>query len=145
MTLLLLLVALAVAGGAAAVALGRVPGGLDEPTTSRPLRALPDGPLRAEDVDGVRFSLGLRGYRMDEVDAVLDRVRDEVAERDARLAELEALLRSADPADPPWREPAAGERDRVRAVGPPADERGEQDGVGHDRGAAGRAADEEDR
>ena len=115
MTLLLLLVAVAVAGGAAAVALGRVPGGLDEPTTSRPLRPLPDGPLSADDVDRVRFSLGLRGYRMDEVDAVLDRVRDEVAERDARLAELEVLVRRADPVDPPWREPGTTSAPEERA------------------------------
>ncbi|WP_298806231.1 DivIVA domain-containing protein [uncultured Pseudokineococcus sp.] len=141
MTLLLLLVALVVAGGAVAVALGRIPGGLDEPTTSRPLRALPEGPLRAEDVDGVRFSLGLRGYRMDEVDAVLDRVRDEVAERDARLAELEALLRSADPVDPPWRDPAAGGgAERGTAEGGAGGRRGEDDGA-----AAGAAGEEEVR
>ena len=33
-----------------------------------------DGPLRAEDVRRVRFSLAFRGYRMSEVDALLDRV-----------------------------------------------------------------------
>jgi DivIVA domain-containing protein len=85
-TLVLLLVALVVAGVVAAVAVGRVPGGLEEPTTSRPSRALPDGPLAAEDLDRVRFSLGLRGYRMDEVDAVLDRLREEIRERDEELA-----------------------------------------------------------
>ncbi len=95
MTLVLLLVALVVAGVVAAVAVGRVPGGLEEPTTSRPSRALPDGPLAADDLDRVRFSLGLRGYRMDEVDALLDRVRDEVAARDARVAELTARLEAA--------------------------------------------------
>jgi DivIVA domain-containing protein len=94
-TLVLLLVALVVAGVVAAVAVGRVPGGLEEPTTSRPSRALPDGPLAADDLDRVRFSLGLRGYRMDEVDALLDRVRDEVAARDARVAELTARLGAA--------------------------------------------------
>ena len=107
MTLVLLLVALVVAGVVAAVAVGRVPGGLEEPTTSRPSRALPDGPLAADDLDRVRFSLGLRGYRMDEVDALLDRVRDEVSHRDARIAELSARLGAAaapvaaGPAGPP--------------------------------------------
>ena len=45
-----------------------------------------------EDVDALRFSLGLRGYRMDEVDLVLDRLRDELSARDLRIAELEASL-----------------------------------------------------
>ena len=40
----------------------------------------------------MRFAVGLRGYRMDEVDDVLDRLAVEVAERDARIAELEQRL-----------------------------------------------------
>nr|WP_240897767.1 DivIVA domain-containing protein [Kineococcus vitellinus] len=55
-------------------------------TSTRPFRGLPEGPVRAADVDAVRFSLGLRGYRMDEVDAVLDRLREEIRERDEELA-----------------------------------------------------------
>jgi DivIVA domain-containing protein len=49
--------------------------------------ALPAGPLNAEDVRRVRFGLALRGYRMSEVDEVLERVAAELAERDARLAQ----------------------------------------------------------
>lgn len=92
MSLFLLLLALALVGGVAAVATGRVRGGLEDPTTSRPYRPVPEGPLSPADVDAVRFSLGLRGYRMDEVDAVLDRLRDELAERDAELAGLRSRL-----------------------------------------------------
>ena len=84
----MLLGALGVIGVVAAVATGRVRGGLDEPTTSRPHRGLPEEQLNPDDVDAVRFSLALRGYRMDEVDAVLARLRDELAARDAELAEL---------------------------------------------------------
>jgi DivIVA domain-containing protein len=87
-SLFLLLVALALVGVVAAVAVGRVRGGLDEPASSRPYRPLPEGPLGPSDVDAVRFSLGLRGYRMDEVDAVLGRLRDALADRDAELAGL---------------------------------------------------------
>ncbi len=82
----MLLAALGVIGVVAAVATGRVRGGLDEPTTSRPYRALPERALVASDVDAVRFSLGLRGYRMDEVDEVLGRLRDELADRDVEIA-----------------------------------------------------------
>lgn len=56
----------------------------------RPDLLLPDPPLTSSDVEGVRFSLALRGYRMDEVDAVLDRLAAELTDRDRRLAELEA-------------------------------------------------------
>ena len=40
-----------------------------------------DGPLAAEDLRRVRFSLAFRGYRMSEVDALLDRL---AAEKEAQ-------------------------------------------------------------
>lgn len=53
--------------------------------------ALPVGvPLSQADLEQVRFGLALRGYRMSEVDEVLDRLGRELADRDARLAELRA-------------------------------------------------------
>lgn len=51
---------------------------------------LPDGPLQPADVEQLRFSLAPRGYRMDEVDAVLDRLAEELAARDRRLARYES-------------------------------------------------------
>jgi DivIVA domain-containing protein len=36
--------------------------------------------LRAEDLRQVRFPLAFRGYRMSEVDALLDRLADQLAE-----------------------------------------------------------------
>lgn len=61
--------------------------GLQPPVAGLPPVLLPDAPA-PEDVDRVRFALGLRGYRMDQVDQVLDRLRDELAAKDARIAEL---------------------------------------------------------
>jgi DivIVA domain-containing protein len=58
---------------------------------------LPDA-LVAEDLRRVRFGLVVRGYRMSEVDEVLDRAAAALAERDARIAELER--RPAGPAGP---------------------------------------------
>ncbi|MEU6121739.1 DivIVA domain-containing protein [Streptomyces sp. NPDC047123] len=55
----------------------------------------PDRPLRRADVDAVRFPMTLRGYHMGEVDDVLGRLGAELAERDARIAELEAALAGA--------------------------------------------------
>ena len=61
---------------------------LGAPVANLPPVLLPAAPVPG-DVDRLRFSLGLRGYRMDQVDEVLDRLRDELAARDARITELE--------------------------------------------------------
>ncbi len=88
MDLALLLLAVGLVGVVAAVATGRIRGGLDEPVRGRPDRALPDGPLTGRDIERVRFNLAARGYRMDEVDEALDRLRAELDDRDARIAQL---------------------------------------------------------
>ncbi len=92
MTLLLTLLIMAVIGLVAAVAAGRISGGLDEPASSLPGRGLPPGPFTLDDVDRVRFSPALRGYRMDEVDDVVDRLADELRRRDEELAVLRRLV-----------------------------------------------------
>jgi DivIVA domain-containing protein len=51
-----------------------------------------DGTLDAAALAEVRFPVVLRGYRMEAVDAVLDRVGAELAARDARIAELEVAF-----------------------------------------------------
>lgn len=49
----------------------------------RPDAVVPaDRPLVAEDLRRVRFSLAFRGYRMSEVDALLERLSAELAERE---------------------------------------------------------------
>jgi DivIVA domain-containing protein len=87
-TLLLTLLIMAVIGLVAAVAAGRIGGGLDDPASSLPGRGLPPGPFSLEDVDRVRFSPALRGYRMDEVDDVIDRLVDELRRLEEEVAEL---------------------------------------------------------
>jgi DivIVA domain-containing protein len=79
---------LAVLFAAAVVATRSDPLLADSPP-DRPELVLPDAPMTAQDVAAVRFSTALRGYRMDEVDAVLDRLAAELADREARLAALE--------------------------------------------------------
>jgi DivIVA domain-containing protein len=61
-------------GGIAVVASGKgAP--LAEAYDDRPDAAVPaSGPLRPDDLRRVRFSIALRGYRMSEVDALLDRL-----------------------------------------------------------------------
>ncbi len=92
MSLLQILVVLAVVAGVGAVAAGVVRGGLSDAEPSLPELDLPPGALAVGDVDAVRFSLGFRGYRMDEVDDVLDRLAAELADREARLADCGSRL-----------------------------------------------------
>jgi DivIVA domain-containing protein len=92
-SLVLLLVVLAVIGGIAVVATGRWGGLPDVEPERSPRGELPaDVELDRPAVDGLRFSLALRGYRMDEVDDVLDRLVDELDRRGERISELEARL-----------------------------------------------------
>ncbi len=77
---LLAVVAVAVLAGVAVAASGR--GSMVEAVPDSPGRGLPEGPLAPRDLDAVRFPLALRGYRMADVDAVLDRLRDELASRE---------------------------------------------------------------
>ena len=94
---MLLLVVLAVIGGIAVVATGRWGGLPDvEPERSPRGELAADGEVDQHAVDGLRFSLALRGYRMDEVDDVLDRLVDELARRGERISELEARLTEED-------------------------------------------------
>ena len=84
---LVVIVALLAAVGWLAVGGG---GHMSEPVADRPDLALPgDGLLGRRDVDRVRFSVGARGYRMDEVDDVLDRLAHEIDVRERRIAVLE--------------------------------------------------------
>lgn len=96
-SLLLVLLLLAVIGGIAVLAAGRG----DSYVTAEPDRKatglLPPGQIGRDDVRRLRFSLGFRGYRMDEVDAVLERLGDELEDRDRRLTERAVAERDASP------------------------------------------------
>ncbi|GAA0975909.1 hypothetical protein ENKNEFLB_03652 [Nocardioides aquaticus] len=77
MTWLLAVLAVLLLGGVAVVAAGRggplAPAGDDDPAPDVPA----SGPLTADDLRRVRFPLALRGYRMADVDALLDRLAAE--------------------------------------------------------------------
>lgn len=77
-------------------------GDVAEAAPESPYFRLPDdGPLIPADLDAVRFSTTIRGYRMAEVDEVLDRLTRELRRRDAELAGLRAAA-LAPPAAQPW-------------------------------------------
>ncbi|HVE74390.1 MAG TPA: DivIVA domain-containing protein [Mycobacteriales bacterium] len=78
--------------------------GLAPAEPDRPDLDLPEGLLQPEDVGAVRVGVALRGYRMAEVDEVLERLGRELAERDARLATLTGQPAGGAPGDEgaPW-------------------------------------------
>lgn len=75
---------------------GRASGGLADAPPDQLYEPLPaHRPVARADVDTLRLPMAPRGYRMRDVDEVLDRLAAELAERDARIAELEAALSGA--------------------------------------------------
>ena len=92
--------ALGVAAMAAAGGMGQMS---REPVYDTYRQDLPDRPLAAEDIRRLRFGIALRGYAMGQVDDVLERLAAEIAERDARIAELtaDATPESAPPTELP--------------------------------------------
>ncbi|MGJ3188868.1 DivIVA domain-containing protein [Paenarthrobacter nitroguajacolicus] len=75
----------------AGIVRGRTMGaGLDDPVPNLPPVLLP-AEARPSDVDSLRFALGLRGYRMDQVDQVLDELRDQLQAKDREIERLGVL------------------------------------------------------
>ena len=71
-----------------ALILGLAGGGLGRNTTSLSHEPLPDEPIRDTDFDDLVFDVGARGYRMSQVDGVVDRLRRELREKDEEIAVL---------------------------------------------------------
>jgi DivIVA domain-containing protein len=84
-------VAIAALGVAAMAAAGGVGEMGQEPVDDVYRQQLPDRALSGQDIRSARFAVGFRGYSMAQVDDLLERLAEEVAERDARIAELTAL------------------------------------------------------
>jgi DivIVA domain-containing protein len=81
-------------GLTAAAFMGRISASMADPTSSQAFSGVPAGSLSSDDIGRLRFDRGLRGYRMDQVDEVIDALG-------ARLRELEAEVASLSGADAP--------------------------------------------
>lgn len=99
-----------VIGAVAVLAAGR-DDSMSEAYEDRPDRTIPAGrALSSDDLQRVRFSSALRGYRMDEVDALIDRIAADLVAREAdERAATSASEDSRTPADDssPPADPAA--------------------------------------
>lgn len=111
----LAVVAVVVMGVVAVVAAGRG-GAMGEVFDDRPdSRVQADGPLTDRDLRAVRFSTAFRGYRMSEVDSLLDRLAREL--REARSA-----AETGTASGPASFEPPSGHRGRHAAEPEPRSE-----------------------
>jgi DivIVA domain-containing protein len=111
----------AVVGAVAVVAVGSG-ASLSEVYEDRPDRTIAVGrPLRADDLRDVTFTTAVRGYRMDEVDALLARIRADMLTREANArqpdddAEAQEPPGQELPAEPP---PATAEPGEPSAEDP---------------------------
>lgn len=83
MTWFFAILVVAIMAVTAVVAAGRG-GTMAEAYDDRPDARVPaEGPLTVTDLEEVRFTTALRGYRMSEVDALLDRLAGELRERES--------------------------------------------------------------
>ena len=82
MIVFLLLIVVLMIGLTAAAVMGWIGGFMAEPSSSQAFPGLPSGTLSSDGIGSLRFDQALRGYRMDQVDEVVDAMS-------ARLRELE--------------------------------------------------------
>ncbi len=117
MLALFVVVAIVVVAGIALLVARDRPLIADDPVGSRALAWSAEGGVDPQDLAEVRFAVALRGYRMEEVDRVLDDAREALAGRDARIADLQLVVAALGGA--PGNAGAAGpEADRLDPTGP---------------------------
>ena len=85
---LIAVIAVAALGVAAIAAAGGMGEMSKNPVYDTYRQDLPETALTPTDIGRLKFGIALRGYAMSQVDDVLDRLAREIAERDARIAEL---------------------------------------------------------
>ena len=93
MGLLFLVVGVAVIGGAALLVAGRWRDGLPEvpADASRPSSLdtdVPVGTLTTADIEAIRLEQAPRGYRMEDVDVLVERLTQEIEARDTEIDRL---------------------------------------------------------
>ncbi len=88
MIVFLLLVVVLLIGLTTAAVMGRIGGFMADPVSSHAFPGVPTASLSADDIGDLAFDRALRGYRMDQVDEVIDALG-------ARLRELETQIASS--------------------------------------------------
>jgi DivIVA domain-containing protein len=96
----LLLIVVVLIGLTAAAVMGRISGFMADPTSSQAFGGVPAESLSAADIAQLRFDQALRGYRMDQVDEVIDALGARLAELEAEIASLRATSSAPVAGDP---------------------------------------------
>lgn len=104
--------------------------GVPDPVTTESFEPLPRGMVAPEQLTELQFDQALRGYRMSQVDQVLDQLAEELRDRDAEVARLRAEL-AAVPVDYTGRagvvdDPVADDRDDAPADPQPQQQAGDR-------------------
>jgi DivIVA domain-containing protein len=86
--LFLVLIVLVLVGLTTAAVLGKIGGFLADATTSQSFNGVPPGPISTQDIEQLHFDQGLRGYRMDQVDEVLDALCVRLNDLESEIASL---------------------------------------------------------
>jgi DivIVA domain-containing protein len=81
--------------GAVAFTLGKATGLAPVDPDAAPHELPPDAAVKPADVEAVRFDVVLRGYRMDQVDTVLERLTYDLGVRDDEIRALREELRAS--------------------------------------------------
>ena len=92
MVALFVVVAIAIVGVVAVLVARDRPLIEPDPVGGRPLDWADQDGVSTTSLSRVRFAVALRGYRMEQVDRVLDDTRAALAGRDARIAELQRVV-----------------------------------------------------
>jgi DivIVA domain-containing protein len=82
----LLFIVLLLIGFTAAAVMGRISGFMADPTSSRSFDGLPSGSFSTDDLVHLRLDQALRGYRMDQVDEVIDALCERVRALESEVA-----------------------------------------------------------
>ena len=88
MILFLVLVVILLIGLAIAAVMGKIGGFMADPTSSQSFGGLPEGPLSTDNLAQLHFDQALRGYRMNQVDEVIDALSARVRELESEVASL---------------------------------------------------------
>ena len=90
MIVFLLLIVVLLIGLTAAAVMGRIGGFMADATSSLAFCGVQAGSLSADDIGQLHFDQALRGYRMDQVDDVIDALSTRLRELETEVALLRA-------------------------------------------------------
>jgi DivIVA domain-containing protein len=86
----LVLIVILLIGLTAAAVMGKIGGFMADATSSQSFGGVPAGPLSTDDLAKLRFDQALRGYRMNQVDEVIDALSARLHELESEVASLSA-------------------------------------------------------